>query len=114
MRFFFDKNTCVRTARMLSIYEGRQGHEIRHHDDDKRFNNRSTDVEILKSLYGEDPNRIFVGGDGMILRNNTLPSNFVRSDFILTACFQFPRPATAQVISGKRIRPKLQCWPNWI
>jgi hypothetical protein len=69
MRFFFDKNTCVRTARMLSIYEGRGGHEVRHHDDDNRFNFKSTDIEILQTLHKEDPDWIFVGGDGMILRN---------------------------------------------
>lgn len=69
MRFFFDRNSCVRTARMLDIYEGNAGHEVRHHNDDRRFNPRSKDIEIIRTLYEEDPNWIFVGGDGKILRN---------------------------------------------
>lgn len=69
MRFFFDRNSCVRTARMLDIYEGPSVHRVRHHNDDQRFNKKSEDVEIIRTLYEEDPNWIFVGGDGKILRN---------------------------------------------
>jgi len=54
---------------MLAIYEGRSGHLVRHHDDDSRFNRASKDTEILGALHDEDPNWIFVGGDGKILRN---------------------------------------------
>jgi len=69
MRFFFDRNSCVRTARMLAVYEGRGGHAVRHHDDDPRFSATSPDVEIIQTLYNEDPEWVFVGGDGKILRN---------------------------------------------
>jgi hypothetical protein len=69
MKFFFDRNACVRTARMLAIYEGPRGHHIRHHDDDKRFTKLSGDIEIIRTLYDEDPEWVFVGGDGKILRN---------------------------------------------
>lgn len=71
MRFFFDRNSCVRTARMLAIYEGPPGNQVRHHNDDPRFNKKSTDTYILETLYQEDPEWIFVGGDGKILRNRT-------------------------------------------
>jgi hypothetical protein len=54
---------------MLSIYEGPKGHHVRHHDDDPRFTKISTDIEIIQTLYNEDPEWIFVGGDGKILRN---------------------------------------------
>jgi hypothetical protein len=54
---------------MLATYEGPRGHLIRHHNDDPRFCETSTDVEIIKSLHEEDPEWIFVGGDGKILRN---------------------------------------------
>jgi hypothetical protein len=69
MKFFFDRNSCVRTARMLAIYEGSKGHHVRHHNDDPRFSEKSTDEEIIKSLHDEDPGWVFVGGDGKILRN---------------------------------------------
>jgi hypothetical protein len=69
MKFFFDRNSCVRTARMLAIYEGPRGHHVRHHNDDKRFDENSTDTHIIRTLYDEDPTWVFVGGDGKILRN---------------------------------------------
>ena len=69
MRFFFDRNSNVRTARMLAIYEGRGGHQVLHHNDDHRFCPTSTDVEIIKTLYSEDPSWIFASGDGKILQN---------------------------------------------
>ena len=69
MRFFFDRNAPVRTARILAIYEGQNGHEVRHHDDNSRFDRNSKDTYILDSLYEEDPEWIFVGGDGKILKN---------------------------------------------
>lgn len=69
MRFFFDRNSCVRTARMLAIYEGPNGHHVRHHNDDERFNETSEDVDIMRTLHEEDSGWVFVGGDGKILRN---------------------------------------------
>jgi hypothetical protein len=54
---------------MLAIYEGERGHHIRHHNDDSRFCETSTDIDIMRTLYTEDPDWIFVGGDGQILRN---------------------------------------------
>ncbi|ODU02067.1 MAG: hypothetical protein ABS79_00925 [Planctomycetes bacterium SCN 63-9] len=69
MKFFFDRNVCVRTARILSVYEGPNGCHVRHHNDDGRFTRTSPDTEIIKTLYDEDPNWIFVGGDGKIMRN---------------------------------------------
>ncbi len=69
MKIFFDRNTCRRTARMLSIYEGTTGHLVRHHDDDSRFNHKSKDIEIIETLRDDDSEWIFMGGDGKILRN---------------------------------------------
>ena len=69
MKFFFDRNSCARTARMLAIYEGHAGHLVRHHNDDQRFSKESTDIEIIQTLYAEDLEWVFVGGDGKILRN---------------------------------------------
>jgi hypothetical protein len=70
MKFFFDRNACVRTTRMLAIYEGgSRGHTILHHNDDQRFNRRSTDLEIMQALHADDPSWVFVGGDGRILKN---------------------------------------------
>ncbi len=69
MRFFFDRNTCRRTARMLHIYGSDDGHEVRHHDDDLRFHPKSKDTEIIRTLHREDPGWVFLSGDGMILRN---------------------------------------------
>jgi hypothetical protein len=54
---------------MLSIYEGPKGHHVRHHNDDGRFSPDSKDVDIIKTIFSEDPNWVFVGGDGKILKN---------------------------------------------
>jgi hypothetical protein len=54
---------------MLAVYEGPKGNLVRHHDDDQRFTRTSRDIDILKTLYQEDPEWIFVGGDGKILKN---------------------------------------------
>lgn len=53
---------------MLAIYDA-DANQIVHHDDDGRFHSSSEDVEILSALHREDPEWIFVGGDGRILRN---------------------------------------------
>lgn len=69
IKSFFDRNTCVRTAKILQVYEGSRGHIVRHHDDDHRFTQTSQDVDIMSTLHNEDPEWVFVGGDGKILRN---------------------------------------------
>ena len=59
---------CVKTIRMLANYVGTSGDLVRHHNDDRRFHPTSTDIEIITSLHQEDPEWVFVGGDGKILK----------------------------------------------
>jgi hypothetical protein len=54
---------------MLAIYEGSGGHHVRHHNDDPRFSATSTDIDIIQALHSENPEWVFAGGDGKILRN---------------------------------------------
>ena len=69
MKFFLDRNFCVRTTRMLAIYEGSRGHLVRHHNDDPRFHRSSADTTILQTLHDDDPSWVFAGDDGKILGN---------------------------------------------
>lgn len=67
MRFFFDRCMPIRIARMVSAYEAR--HTVRHHDDDNRFHDRTTDVEWIAALKSDGLDWIVVSGDANILRN---------------------------------------------
>ncbi len=67
MRFFFDRNTSPRIARMLDTFD--RDHTIRHHDDDERFDPTTPDNVWISALGGDDTNWIIVSGDGRILRN---------------------------------------------
>jgi len=67
MRFFFDRNFSSRIARMVEIFE--LDHTARHHDQDARIDQTTTDVEWLKAL-GSDPEPwAIISGDGRILKN---------------------------------------------
>jgi hypothetical protein len=67
MNFFFDRCMPHRLARMVDAYE--TDHTVRHHDDDPRFKESTTDVEWLTALAADDPRWIIVSGDGRILKN---------------------------------------------
>jgi hypothetical protein len=43
MRFFFDRNMSPYLARAIDILD--RENEVRHHDQDPRFNERTTDIE---------------------------------------------------------------------
>jgi len=67
MKFFFDRNMCVRTTRMLRVYEGEAGHTVVHLND--RFAHDTPDEKWLRALADEDPKWIVVAGDGRIVKN---------------------------------------------
>ena len=67
MRFFFDRNMSPRLAAMVDIYE--RDHVVTHHDDDGRFNPKTTDIEWITTLAGDSPPWIILSGDGRILKN---------------------------------------------
>lgn len=67
MNFFFDRCTPKRLARMVSILETE--HKILYHDDDPRFSQKTTDIEWIAALAGDDEEWIVVSGDGRILKN---------------------------------------------
>jgi hypothetical protein len=67
MIFFFDRCMPRRLARMVDILETE--HQIVHHDDDSRFNHKTTDIEWITALRGDQDPWIIVSGDGRILRN---------------------------------------------
>jgi hypothetical protein len=45
VNFLFDRNMPLRLARMMDLLES--NHTIRHHNDDARFHERTTDVEWI-------------------------------------------------------------------
>lgn len=53
---------------MLDAYDGRN--PVRHLDDDRRFNPRSTDVQIITTVASDDPRPVYVTAD---LENRTVP-----------------------------------------
>jgi hypothetical protein len=67
MRFFFDRNMSSRLARMIDVYETE--HQVRHHDDDNRFNPTTRDTQWIKVLGADDPPWVVISGDGHIFRN---------------------------------------------
>jgi len=67
MNFFFDRCLPRRLAQIIEIYD--TAHSIRHHDDDPRFNETTTDVDWMRALALDSPTWIVVSGDLGILRN---------------------------------------------
>src|SRR5947208_1955029 len=69
MKFFFDRSIPIALARMVRAIDG-ANLEIVHHDEDPRFNPKTTDIEWLQAIRGDgDPPWIIVSGDGAILKN---------------------------------------------
>ena len=67
MRFFFDRNMSPYLARMMDIYD--REHTVSHHDDDDRFNPRTTDLEWIDALAKDEPPWVVMSADGRILKN---------------------------------------------
>lgn len=67
MKFFFDRCMSVRIARMMDAYDAL--HQVRHLDDDVRFQPETPDTEWIATLAADDPTWIVLSGDGRILRN---------------------------------------------
>lgn len=67
MRFFLDRNMSPFLAKMVDIYE--REHSVRHHDEDERFHERTTDIEWIGALAKDDPPWTVISGDGRILKN---------------------------------------------
>jgi hypothetical protein len=70
MRFFFDRCMPIRVARMVNAYES--DHEVRHHDEDSRFQPTTSDEEWITTLGGDDPPWVALSGDGRILKNKVM------------------------------------------
>ncbi len=67
MRFFFDRNMSKYLAEAIDKLD--RENEIKHHDDDPRFNIRTPDIEWITTLSKDDPPWIILSGDGSILTN---------------------------------------------
>jgi PIN like domain len=67
MRFFFDRNMSPYLARAIDILD--RENEVRHHDQDPRFNERTTDIEWVSVLGKDVPTWVVLSGDGAILKN---------------------------------------------
>ena len=67
MMFFFDRCTSPRIARAIAALE--TSHTVRHHDDDARFTNVTTDIEWINTLGADDLSWVVISGDARILRN---------------------------------------------
>lgn len=69
MNFFFDRNMPPQLARMVGVFHTKGEHVIRHHNDDSRFNERTTDIEWISALGKDRPTWTVISHDGAILRN---------------------------------------------
>jgi hypothetical protein len=67
MRFFFDRNMSPYLARAIDILD--RENEVRHHDQDPRFNERTTDIEWVSVLGKDVLTWVDLSGDGAILKN---------------------------------------------
>lgn len=69
MRIFFDRSAPIRIAMMVRAIDG-DNFQIVHHDEDKRFNEKTTDTAWMTALATDgDPKWIVISGDGRILKN---------------------------------------------
>lgn len=64
MRFFFDRTTSPRIARMIQALE--INHTVRHHDEFGGFTETTADVECIKALASDGGDWIVVSGDGRL------------------------------------------------
>jgi PIN like domain len=67
MRFFFDRNMSRYLAQAIDKLD--RENDIRHHDDDPRFEPETTDIEWISALAKDEPPWIVLSGDGAILKN---------------------------------------------
>jgi PIN like domain len=67
MNFFFDRCMSIRLAHMAAALED-NAHIIRHHDDDPRFCQKTSDVEWIDILAKDGLPWIVVSADGQILK----------------------------------------------
>jgi PIN like domain len=65
MRFFFDRNMSRYLAQAIDKLD--RENEIRHHDDDPRFDIKTADVEWITTPAKDAPSWIVLSGDGAIL-----------------------------------------------
>jgi hypothetical protein len=69
MRFFFDRSVPLAIAQMVRAIDGGK-YAIVHHDEDKRFHEKTTDTEWMRILRVDgEPFWNVVSGDGRILKN---------------------------------------------
>jgi len=61
LNFFFDRNIGVRLARMLDAFDARS--TVRHQDDDGRFDEQTTDVDLIRGISHDDPRPVFITAD---------------------------------------------------
>ncbi len=61
MKFFFDRNTSVHIARILSHLDRKNN--IVHQDEDGRFAEDEEDVNIIDALAAEDPKPVWITAD---------------------------------------------------
>ena len=59
--------TCLPILRAIDILD--RENEVRHHDQDPRFNERTTDIEWVSVLGKDVPTWVVLSGDGAILKN---------------------------------------------
>lgn len=91
MNFFFDRNIAVTIAHIISAYA--VTHQIKHQDEDSRFNSTSTDVFIFMTLASENPKPILITadlykkhGERAALKDSGLTVVFFRSGFHNQSC----------------------------
>jgi hypothetical protein len=67
VNFFFDRNLSKHIARMLGHYD--RENNLKHQDDDVRFEHDTSDVDIINTLAEERPKPIWVTADIMQRKN---------------------------------------------
>jgi PIN like domain len=64
MRFFVDRNIRIYLAKMLAAYSE---HEVKHHDQDERFQLTTPDEEWIRTLAKDSPSWVVLTADMAIL-----------------------------------------------
>src|SRR5437870_342434 len=109
MRFFVDRNISIYIAKILAAFSERD-HEVRHHDQDGRFQVTTADEEWIRTLANDSPSWVVLTADLAILSRP--PERKALEEANLTL-FGFDKQWVKMSFHDQSWK-LLKCWPGII
>lgn len=107
MKYFFDRNIAVQLAAMIAAYDDE--HEICHHNDDPRFDEKSKDTYIIETLSQDCPLPVFLTCDINIYRKYPDERAALRESGLTTFWF---RKTFHNISRYEQAKKLLHAWPS--